>query len=204
MDGKKPEVSDHQIVVSHNLLEDQIGQNHNLLDPPLYKGIKTCIEDLGASTENPANTGKEIDSMATAKDILAAKESKTTIKGSQDTMALKWVKEVSGVTGEFCPGLTMKEKGMLGQVAKAVGKEKALEALQRAIRDWLTFTHTVKNSKGIQTAPAAPSIPFFVQHYGVLLASPKQVEAVAMPAHQTPEELDSFIDAWNAKKKGIK
>lgn len=221
---------DGKTTLSEQVLNCPLGQNTGGLNcpsgqftaPPLYKGIKTCIEDLPAHGENTQNTGKGKDkdcgstlpmnvesekiegvkAMATAHEILAAKEKKesvTTIKGTQDTMALRWVKEVHGVTGEFCPPLTMKEKGMLGRVAKSIGKEKALTALQQAIRDWLTFTHRVKNSKGVQTAPAAPSIGFFVQHYGVLFAQTLPAESFSMFKTKTQAEIDAEIDAWNAK-----
>lgn len=202
--------------------------------PHLYNVFKTYKKDLHARVKTKQKPSKENSislpileekkeikkfslpdlekgknkTMPTAQEVLTAfkekKESKTTITGSQDSLALTWVKEVSGITGNFCPPLTMKEKGMLGRVAKAIGKEKALKALQEALRDWLAFTHRVKVNKGLKTAPAIPTVPYFTTHYATLFTSVSDSFSGSTFQEKTEEEKrleEELLNSWNEGKK---
>lgn len=117
------------------------------------------------------------------KGLTAKKESASDVS---DALHLRWKKEYGGVYGEFHGEVTMADKGKLGRIAKAIGKEKALEVITWAVRDWQKFAFAAKDQKGLGGAPERPVIGFLLQHYGVALEALTEASKVPTMADGTP------------------
>lgn len=103
-----------------------------------------------------------------------------------DALHLRWKKEYAGVYGEFHGEMTMADKGKLGRIAKAVGKEKALEVISWAVRDWQKFALKAKDQKGLGGVPERPVVGFLLQHYAVALESLTEASTVPTKGDGTP------------------
>lgn len=103
-----------------------------------------------------------------------------------DALHLRWKKEYAGVYGEFHGEMTMADKGKLGRIAKAVGKEKALEVISWAVRDWQKFAIKAKDQKGLGGVPERPVVGFLLQHYAVALEGLAEASTVPTMSDGTP------------------
>ena len=117
------------------------------------------------------------------KGMITKKESASDVS---DALHLRWKKEYGGVYGEFHGEVTMADKGKLGRIAKAIGKEKALEVITWVVRDWQKFAFAAKDQKGLAGAPERPVIGFLLQHYGVALEALTEASKVPTMADGTP------------------
>lgn len=134
--------------------------------------------ELEEGTENMAiiKTSKSLAANAlsnqtAAEMIKGFAEKKESASEVSEALHLRWKKEYSGVYGDFHGELTMADKGKLGRIAKAIGKEKALGVITWAVRDWQKFAFIAKDQKGLVGAPERPVIGFLLQHYGVALGA---------------------------------
>lgn len=118
--------------------------------------------------------------------IEGLKVKKESASDVSDALHLRWKKEYGGVYGEFHGEVTMADKGKLGRIAKAIGKEKALEVITWVVRDWQKFAFAAKDQKGLAGTPERPVIGFLLQHYGVALEALTEASKVPTMADGTP------------------
>lgn len=105
-----------------------------------------------------------------ASEVMAGlKAKKESGPDTSDKLGARWVKEYAGVYGEFKGMLTLADKGKLGRIAKAIGKEGALNLITHAVRYWQKFSITARDQKGLGGVPERPVIGFLLQHYDVAL-----------------------------------
>lgn len=103
-----------------------------------------------------------------------------------DALHLRWKKEYAGIYGGFHGEMTMTDKGKLGRIAKAVGKDRALAVIEFAIRNWQKFAIAAKDQKGLGGAPERPVVGFLLQHYAVALESLEEASKVPTGADGKP------------------
>ena len=126
------------------------------------------------------------------KGMMTKKESASDVS---DALHLRWKKEYGGVYGEFHGEVTMADKGKLGHIAKAIGKEKALEVVSWAVRDWQKYAARVRDQKGLAGVPERPVIGFLLMHYGVAL------EAMTEKSSDSVVSTPSTLTKWQGKEQ---
>jgi hypothetical protein len=140
--------------------------------------------------------------MPTAKEVLAGLQSKkaaATVPTGVNGLALLWKKRMTDHTPEYVKDLTDKERGQLRHVLKALGPERATEAVEFVMEYWNTFRTEVRDMKGVEHPPSIPNPGFFLQHYEVALqliakkktppaalGSPVTKEPCTMPVISSP------------------
>ena len=136
-------------------------------------------EGLTEMVVQAKNAGK------TAAEVIAGIKSGSSGNVS-DALHLRWKKEYAGIYGGFHGEMTMADKGKLGRIAKAVGKDRALAVIEFAIRNWQKFAIAAKDQKGLGGAPERPVVGFLLQHYAVALESLEEASKVPTGADGKP------------------
>lgn len=128
-----------------------------------------------------SNAGKKADEV-----LAGMKLKKESASDVSEALHLRWKKEYAGVYGEFHGEVTMADKGKLGRIAKAIGKERALEVIVHAVRQWQKFAIMARDQKGLGGIPERPVIGFLLQHYGVALQGLEEASKVPTMAGGKP------------------
>lgn len=180
-----------------------------------------------ASPESQAEEKEKIlEKEVNAKEILESlnkKKTETKAVTGINELVLLWRKKMGLLDSGYQKPLTGKETGQLKTVMKAIGPEKAGQALSYALDHWAKFSQEAMFQKGAPVV-TTPGCGYFCQHYDVAVrlleastkkAAPKPLPvavaapvaapvAVAAPVEElaSDEEIQATLEMLESLKKG--
>jgi len=93
----------------------------------------------------------------------------------------RWRSQMAELYPAVEPVLTLKDRAILSQFAKAVGADKSIEALDFAFLNWYDFRTVVKQKKGEFIKSSEPTPGMLLRHYPQLLQLIADTKALAAP-----------------------